>query len=40
MDFPLIIYWAHQEIIMVISQKKQINKYKEKLVILQSIEII
>jgi len=32
-DFPLIIYWVHQ-IIMVISQKKQTNKYKEKLVIL------
>ena len=29
-----------QEIIMVISQKKQTNKYKEKLVILQSIGII
>ena len=39
-DFPLIIYWARQEIIMVISQKKQTNKYKEKLVILQPIGII
>ena len=39
-DFPLIIYWARQEIIMVISQKKQTNKYKKKLVILQSIGII
>ena len=28
-DFPLIIYWAHQEIIMVISQKKQAKKYKD-----------
>ena len=37
-DFPLIIYW--EEIIMVISQKKLTNKYKEKLVILQSIGII
>jgi len=27
MDFPLIIYWTRQEIIMVISQKKQTNKY-------------
>ena len=40
MDFPPIIYWAHQEIIMVISQKKQPNKYKEKLVMLQSVGII
>jgi len=39
-DFPLIVYWAHQEIFMVISLKKQTNKYKEKLVILQSIGII
>ena len=31
MDFPLIIYWARQEIIMVISQKKQTNKYKKKI---------
>ena len=31
---------ARQEIIMVISLKKQTNKYKEKVVILQSIEII
>jgi len=29
-----------QELIMVISQKKQTNKYKEKLVIFQSIGII
>ena len=27
-NFPLIIYWAHQEIIMVISEKA--NEYKEK----------
>ena len=39
-DFPLIIYWACQEIIMVISQKTQTNKTKKKLVILQSIGII
>ena len=40
MDYPLIIYWTHQELIMAIFQKKQTNKYKEKLVILQSIGII
>jgi len=30
-DFPLIINWTHQEIIMVISlkKKKQTNKNKE-----------
>jgi len=39
-DFPPISRWAHQEIIMVTSLKKQTNKYKEKLVILQSIVII
>ena len=31
---------ARQEIIIVITQKKQTNKYKEKFVILQSIGII
>jgi len=31
---------TRQEIIMVISQKKQTNRYNEKLVILQSIGII
>ena len=40
LDFPLIIYWAHQEISMVISEKKQANKNKEKLAILLSIGII
>ena len=38
-----IIPWGldtSQELIMVISQKKQTNKYKEKFVILQSIGII
>ena len=32
-DFLLIIYWVCQEIIMMISQKKQTNKYKEKFIV-------
>ena len=40
-DFPLIILLGTlQEIIIVISHKKQTNKYKKKIVILQSIGII
>jgi len=41
-DFPLIanLLGARQEIIMVISQEKQTNKHKEKLIILQSIGMI
>jgi len=42
MDFPLILnnYGMHQELIMVISQIRQTNNYKEKIVISQSIGII
>jgi len=40
MDFPLINNYASQEIIVIISFKKQTNKYKESSVILQSIGII
>ena len=39
-DFPLIIYWAcAKKIIMVISQKKQTNKYKRFTVNIMDIRI-
>ena len=40
MDFPLIIYWAPRNNYGDFSKKKQTNKYKKKLIILQSIGII